>query len=559
MASAIIAMLGLTALVVWLDPWLYERDHWLTLSLLNTAPLLILGLLFFAVFRRVWPAAFATALVAWLLYTINAVKLHELKQPLLFTDILLTPQVINNTELLARYSQPGMVSAVLLGFLFAIGVSLWLEKAKGGWRSATAIAIVAVLTSWTITHPPINQAFARHGALDTPWSPIASVKNTGLIASLAASAGKDLVDLPEPNWEQVEALLETHADELTGRPSTAPMPDIVVILSESFFDPSILNNVDPCVYLPRWCEYTAHNPSGFMQVPTFGGNTTRTEYEVLTGIPYATLPTGVYPYTSVVRKRSASLPWWLRSLGYQATAIHPHSRTFWQRHRAYPLLGFQRFIAEDDMPGFTRVGWFVSDEDMTDHMLAALQEAEASPQLLFAVSMENHGPWNKPRPGLDSERLAAIATPESLPDAARLAWQQYIYHAENSLEQLNRLKIALEQRQRPYVLLFFGDHLPNLDSVYSELGFRNQQTAHQQFSPYLFFSNFDGGQLPGKISAAHHLPIRLLQRAGLPLPAHYAAIAALLDNEATASQHIDVLHTALLHTEASDWQHQATP
>lgn len=549
-----LAGFGLVGLVYLLDPWIHLHQQWLRLTLLNASPILLLWLLAAALFRRIWPSAILTAFVALWLFAINGIKVDELEQPLLFTDLLLIPQVIGNTEFLARYTRPGLIISIASAAFALVLASWYLEPARLAWKSAAGLVVCGLLIAVSATTSPLSQAYARHGALTTPWSPISSIKETGLMASLVTSAGQDLVSLPRPDRHSLNAIrAQLGQQQPVRQPALATAPDIVVILSESFFDPGILKDVDSCDYLPGWCQLRTLGQAGQMLVPTYGGNTTRTEFEVLTGVPYALLPAGVYPYLSVVRGPMASLPQWLRQLGYRTTAIHPHKRTFWQRQRAYPRLGFDRFIAEEDMSDFTRKGWFLSDSDMTDQILEVIEQSSDQPQFIFAVSMENHGPWNKPRPGLDQTRLEAIPAPSGLDSEGQLTWRQYIYHAQNAVSELERLSNYLKTRDRPAIVLFFGDHLPQLATIFDPLGFQNDQPPTAQPTPFLLLGGQAAGATSWPIRHAFQLPIKLLEVSALPLPDHYRELlqAYHSDQDRWPQGGLEALQVSLLHAEAA--------
>lgn len=556
--SIALISVALLCLVYWLDPWIWANEQWPFLLMLNAIPLAFPALILVAVSRRLWASAVIMGCLVWMLFSVNQVKLEELNQPVLFTDILLTKQVLTNSDLLGRYGQPGLLATAVALMALLTALAFWREKPKGGWKLSASMAVFAALFAWLITTQSVNQAFAKHGALNTPWSPIASVEQTGLLASLAASAGKDLITLPNSNKQDLATIRQWLEENDAVAPSSVysdELPNIVIILSESFFDPGVLQDINTCDYIPRWCELKSQGQTGLMKVPTYGGNTTRTEYEVLTGVPYRLLPHGVYPYTTVVRGPHASLPWWFKHLGYKTYAIHPHSRTFWQRHRAYPLLGFDEFISERDMQSHQRSGWYISDRDMTDVVIRTLDSNKDRPSFVFAVSMENHGPWDKPRPNIDQDRLETISAPIGLDENATLAWRQYIYHAQNSLIGLERLRSSLESRKRPALLLFFGDHLPGLSSVYGHVDFRNGQNAPQQPTPYLLLSYGLKTAPEWAATNASELPFLLLDAAGLPLPEIYSELQTVFRNAERnpPSKGVEALQTEILHSDPEQW------
>jgi phosphoglycerol transferase MdoB-like AlkP superfamily enzyme len=484
------SILVLTLLVKGLDPWLSSlaTDR---LVLLSAVPVLLLFSLLLGVFGRLLPALLLTALLVVTLFYINEVKLYELQQPLTSTDFLLWQQAILGSDLLFRYGNtPALLTVfVLTGLLVAL---TWpFEPIRLPGRGRLIIAAASSVLLLALLSPPVHRIYEREGALETPWHPLASVRNSGLMVSLVVALKSDFFDLPEPQPERAARLRERLDELVPEAPAAAATTpgDVIVILSESFFDPGILEGVETCDVIPRWCELTARGISGQLRVPTFGGNTTRTEFEVLTGIPYRILPEGIYPYQSVVTRPMLSLPRVFRQQGYRTLAIHPHLGSFWQRDRAMPLLGFDDFISERDMPDHQRSGFYISDRSMTDQMLLALNDSDREPLFLFAISVENHGPWSSYRPNMDRDRLAALPGIDGVSPAAQGEWRMWLYHARNTVAQLERLLIELEGRDRPAHVLFFGDHLPALNRLYSEQGFDNGKQPFAQTTPYLLVSN----------------------------------------------------------------------
>ena len=81
--------------------------------------------------------------------------------------------------------------------------------------------------------------------------------------------------------------------------------------------------------------------------------------------------------------------------GYRSVAIHPNAAAFWNRARAYPALGFSRFVDAASFPQDRIVGLFTSDAALTDRVLDELAD-DGPPQFVFAISMRTR-PWRSSR------------------------------------------------------------------------------------------------------------------------------------------------------------------
>jgi phosphoglycerol transferase MdoB-like AlkP superfamily enzyme len=304
------------------------------------------------------------------------------------------------------------------------------------------------------------------------------------MVSLVLGARAAHVAPPTYNKTLIQAFEQSHASPR----STPTKPDIVLWLGESFFDPGVIAGVDTCDVLPTFCQLTSSQLRSNINVPTYGGNTTRTEFEVLTAIPFAMLGGRDYPYVTSVHRPFDSIAQTLKQSGYHNIAIHPHHKTFWQRHRAFPLLGFDEFLGEKDIKGYKRDGVWISDNSLADQVMLQLDKAQ-KPTFLFAISMEGHGSFGS-QDKIDEDRVNAIKALEGVENKGDRMWREYIYHARNTARALKRLKTYIEQRSRPTLVVFFGDHLPGLSPLYQQVTFTNGGSVHQQKTPTLAMANY---------------------------------------------------------------------
>ncbi len=79
-------------------------------------------------------------------------------------------------------------------------------------------------------------------------------------------------------------------------------PDIIVVMSESFWDPTLLPGT---TITPDPMPNVRALRSGSMFSPEFGGMTANVEFEALTGFTNAFLPYGSIPYQQYVRGAGA--------------------------------------------------------------------------------------------------------------------------------------------------------------------------------------------------------------------------------------------------------------
>ena len=516
------------ALPLWLDPNLPGELPWQRI-LLNALPLGLLALIVLGLSRRPMLSVIWVFALTQVLFFVNRVKLEELREPVVFNDILLMPQVVTGFDLLGSYVNNGPLVLAAFVFLAFNAIGWKWEKPAFGWWPALAMTILStlLLISLSAADKPLGSLYHSGLIVRMDWEARDNVKANGLIASLARSSSYILYDFPEVDPVSIRRpdFLPELPEETPG--ATSDYPDIVVVLSESFFDPAVLKGVEPCQYLAQFCELESEGQSGSLAVPTFAGNTPRSEFELLTGIPFATFGGLDYPYVSVVNRPIYSYPWYLKSLGYDTTAIHTNLRSFWRRNSAMPKLGFDRYIALEDIRDPERVGFWPADSVLTDQILALFEPRESdAPRFVLGISMENHGPWNANRRSRLPDSVADIPLPEAANDVPDKPLQQFLFHAENAVTELERLWQFTRQRPRKTVLIFFGDHLPGLNQSFDALGFDDGQAAFQQLTPYLVMSNFPlRSRLPERMPI-HQLIVQVLYSAGLPLGETYGNLRA---------------------------------
>ncbi len=77
------------------------------------------------------------------------------------------------------------------------------------------------------------------------------------------------------------------------------------------------------------------------------------------------------------------LPWVLRDNGYRSWVFHGYKKEFWNRERAYPNQGFERFISEEDYNLEETIGFGITDEEFFKQSMDYLKEMGGSIPCLY--------------------------------------------------------------------------------------------------------------------------------------------------------------------------------
>lgn len=303
-------------------------------------------------------------------------------------------------------------------------------------------------------------------------------------------------------------------------------PNIIIIMNEAFWDPSVMEGVKfnkkPTEDIDKLKRNSIY---GYLESPEFGGGTANVEFELLTGHSMHFYKPGFMVYPNEIKKPIMTLPSILKSQGYKTKAIHTYKGWYWNRKEVYKHFGFDEFISEEYLVNPNRKGFYVSDDYVTDIIINELESAN-DPSFIFAVTMQNHGPYNDTRyqdseqeieilNDLDSESLQILET-----------YSQGIYDAGKALDKLVRY---CEDLDRPTLVLFFGDHLPMLGSnlkVYKEFDFIKGNTDNSDkfklaSTPFVLWSSYDkSSKNIGTLNMSFMAPY-LLKHAGLDMPEYY--------------------------------------
>lgn len=307
------------------------------------------------------------------------------------------------------------------------------------------------------------------------------------------------------------------------------LPNIVFVMSESHWnatqlDASIPRNITPTI---------DKNQVSTLLSPSFGGGTANVEFEVLTSLN-TFLNRNELAYVAKLKRPTYSLPMYLNTLGYDTTAIHNNGKYFYNRSSVYQHLGFNRFNSLENMVSNTerakyinQAGW-ATDDLLYNNIENQLKNAD-QPHFIYAISVENHPMYRDDRFGKDHFKI----TKAGVSDTTKQALNTYLSGMQRADDKLKALISNVKELERPTIIIFFGDHLPNLQAVYDDYGFfaSAQEKAEKKNTkffqtPLAVWANFpiDKEQLQGKFIPSHFLAPRVLEAAHITLPPYYRFI-----------------------------------
>lgn len=239
------------------------------------------------------------------------------------------------------------------------------------------------------------------------------------------------------------------------------LPNVIFVQLESFFDPSYLKGVtfseNPT---PNFSALKKNYSHGRLRVPSYGGGTANTEFEVLTGMRIGDFGASEYPYQTVLQKTTCeSLCYNLAPHGYTAHAVHNYKASFYDRLKVYGKLGFNTFTPIEYMSGIEEnpLGW-ADDSILTRYVMSAMASTEGQ-DLVYCVTVQAHGKY----PIVPFEGEENRITANTLSDSySEVPLTYYINQLNKTDEFIGELISAVEKTGEDTVIVFFGDHLPDL-------------------------------------------------------------------------------------------------
>lgn len=361
------------------------------------------------------------------------------------------------------------------------------------------------------------------------WSNEGATRN-GYFLNFAVGVRYCFVEAPEGySPEEIAGLELEYAGE--PREEAGEKPNIIVIMNESYADFSVLGsalrtNIPVTPFADSLKENTVR---GHALTSIFGGTTANAEFEFLTGFSMSGLPDGSCPYQQYVNGPTFSLAHLLGSYGYQTFATHPYLASGWNRTTAYPHLGFDRMTFDTDYPYRDLIREFVSDREMYGYVLDALKNKTEEPLFLFGITMQNHGDYI-----YTGENYTQTVFLEDYAMDHPMA-EQYLTLLRESDKAMEFFFGELEKLEEDTVVLFFGDHFPQVEGdFFLEVHGGRFETLSQQMLqytvPFFLWANYDIPEQTVECTSLNYLGRYLLEAAGLELPAYYRFLKDLEEN-----------------------------
>ncbi len=464
----------------WAEPILFVLNLW---------PVAALALLFYFLLGNAWYGAGLTTLIWGLLSYINLVKVDARGDPFVPGDILLLTEgmeAVGSYQLNMHWGKLALLLGLSLA-LILLGTGVKSARPRLVIRLVAALTVVAAFGTTMAFLYPDSELYDRMEGPNRANVP-AVYEAFGFPYCFLHNFNLYPVDKPPGYNAQEAASYEDTYREAEAAPETAP--NILMVMCEAFTDLpnqaafTYTGETNPIAAYNRLAEQTL---SGHLVVSNTGAGTANTEFDVLTGMMTNRIGTGTTSAFRVVHRNIDSIPRMLTQAGYRTFFLHPGQNWFYNRESVYSYLGITDQVFQDAFSRSDLVGDWISDAGFLRVLKESLEARQGdTPLFTYAVTIQNHQSYGAGKYGYVPD---PPQTDIALSDAARTYLSVYFKGLQDSAAMLEELTEYLDSLDAPYLLVFFGDHQPNLGGhylAYRELdpNYGSTDTVEETLQPY---------------------------------------------------------------------------
>lgn len=358
-------------------------------------------------------------------------------------------------------------------------------KVKKLYRVSACISIVIFIICFYLTN------LIAWFDLNENWDPKEEYHNNGLVASLFKQSRNLIIQEPEGyDVESLTSLAETIEVPITKNEENQEMPNIIVIMNESFADLTVVGDFKTDTeYLSYFKSLKENTIKGNLHVSIFGATTPNSEWEVLTSNSMAFVPKRTVPYQQYVLRKSYSLASIFKELDYSTTAIHCYYPQGYNRNLAYPRLGFDKFYSMYELKDLSFIREYPDDISTYKNIIDIYENKGDKKMFNFTLTMQNHGSYT-------DENFANTVIAE---DGKYPKLNQYLSLIKIADESLKELLTYFENQEEHTIIVMFGDHQPYVeDEFYNEMLSQKYEditskeaVENKYITPFMIWANYD--------------------------------------------------------------------
>ncbi len=473
---------------------------------------------------------------------VNLVKIKILGQPLYAADFY----QIKNLNSLADYVGISMFSIIFISFLvvsviFYISLKFKKYKLRNMYKLITALFFIGIIGN-SMSSADINakNLYTFVGANYCSWDQTNNYYENGLIYSILSNLGIKTIDKPDNySKEEISKIVEKYEEKAKIYNSKIiddnKKPNIIYIMSESFWDPTTFNflkfSEDPMKNIRNFTSDNYILGNHFSSA--IGTSTANIEYEALTGFSMYNLKSGSVPYQQSINKFFPSIVNLLKGDGYKTYAVHPFNKSFYKRTYVYDNFGIDEFISHEKMKNVSFLSDVanISDESMMKEIESILEEND-EPVFIHGVTMQNHMDYHKGKSGKESVDISW----DGLSDSLKELIESYTEGIKQSDIVMKKFIDYVDKLKEPTMIVFFGDHEPYFvknDSFMQSDLFKNMDPLEKESflskTPLFYYANFEIKDKEIDTLGSNYISLTTYELLNKKIPPFYAMLQDLED------------------------------
>ena len=536
--------------------WEYPKFKYM---LLNIGTVGIVWSFLFLMCNKIWISSILVSVFCGVIAIINhfVVMLHGM--PLSFMMIKNFKTAMNVAGAYS-FAIDKIVFVILLCVAVIIFLSVFLHRKakdeKRTWvKSAVIVAVCGIVFYFGYMAP---QSIKPKNTITWLWKE--PYYTYGYISCTVETIFQSFnyINKPEDyDIEKVQEIYDSYADLEVAKTS---LPDVIFILNETLYDLSqsmdIQTDVD-CFSNIRSIE-DLHG--GYAIVPSIGGGTNNTEYELLTSNSLQMMP-NITPFNVLSMHGENSIVSHLKRLGYETLAAHSLTGENYSRVLRYPEMGFDHvYFGEDfkNLEGY-RDPERHTDESVYKNMIDWYEKMpEDTPRFGYLLTYQNHSPFD-----LNDDSKDTVHVLNDLGEYTDDV-NEFLSCMSVSDKAFKDLTDYFKDHERDVVICMVGDHSPSLpfyssDDLYPNI-YKEDSELLLRKTPLFIWANFELEDVAFDTISVNQIAPTILEMAGIPLNYYYKYLVDLREEVpimATFNKYYDSDYEAYDYNDTSAPHHDA--
>lgn len=476
------------------------RGQHLSLLLFNFLLIGILELIFIVITNRVRLGTDIWAFICVMFNIVNHFVYEFRGTPAMASDIATVGTALEVADgYKIQFNFYTTVALVMLFDFIMLGRVIKCEPVfKKVSHRLCGIAVMAIVSVTGFSQLVMTDMVSNRGLYLSLFNPMRSYQQYGSIACFTRSIKLSVPEKPNGySLKKVEEITSKYISDTVD--PNKKRPNVIAVINEAFSDPQVLGDIETNEdYMPFIHDLMKNGNcvSGTTYASIVGGQTANTEYEFLTGNSMAFLPKGTVAFQLYLRHAMPSLVTELKSEGYTGnSATHLQKARNYNRDKAYPLLGFDKFYDYTNMiVPFVKMRNNATDQctyDNITHDYEQQRKLTDAPYFGYTMTIQNHSSYDVPFDNFDDKRIVVENA-----DAPDLGY--YLSLIKYSDEMFENLINYYKNTDEPTVIFLTGDHQPrihdeSMDSITNGewRNWNDEEMMRRYEVPFLIWANYD--------------------------------------------------------------------